>query len=181
MNFYKIIKMKNIIRLTIFLVVIFSLPSFSTKRKVEKKRPEHVQKYIDRFLKVAKNESKKFGIPVSITLAQGILESNSGRSQLSKRHNNHFGVKWYGKGRWAYYTDERPNCRFRVYDTAWESFRDHSILLTTKRYKHLHKLKKTDYKGWAYGLKRAGYATSKSYAQTLIKIIEDFDLDKFEK
>ncbi len=114
-------KIEQIIKISILLVVIFLLPSFSTKRKVEKKRPDYVQKYIDRFLKVAKAESEKFGIPVSITLAQGILESNSGRSQLARKHNNHFGVKWRGKGRWAYYTGEGPNCEFRVYDPAWES------------------------------------------------------------
>ncbi len=174
-------KIEQIIKISILLVVIFLLPSFSTKRKVEKKRPDYVQKYIDRFLKVAKAESRKFGIPVSITLAQGILESNSGRSQLARKHNNHFGVKWRGKGKWAYYTDERPNCKFRVYNTAWESYRDHSILLSTKRYSHLHKLKKTNYKSWAFGLKKAGYATAPNYAYTLIKIIEDFDLDKFDR
>ena len=141
------------------------------------KIPKHVDKYISRFLKVAKYEADKFNIPVSIKLAQGILESNAGRSQLSRKQNNHFGMKWRGKGKYAVYRDDTPKDRFQVYKSAWYSWRHHSLLLaTSKRYKHLTKLNRMQYKKWAYGLKKAGYATSSHYAESLIKVIEKYNL-----
>lgn len=140
--------------------------------KPTKQQPEHVQKYVDRFLKTAQEEAELFNIPVSIKLAQGILESHSGRSQLAKRHNNHFGKKWAGVGKYEVYKDDTPKDKFQVYTSAWWSYRDHSKLLAGKRYKHLLNLPRTDYKKWAHGLKKAGYATNPIYAQALIKLID---------
>lgn len=144
------------------------------------KIPEHVDKYIKRFLKTAKYEADKFNIPVSIKLAQGIIESNAGRSELSRKHNNHFGMKWRGSGKYAVYRDDSPRDRFQVFKTAWRSYRAHSLLLTSPRYKHLTKLHRSQYKKWAYGLKKAGYATAPHYAETLIKVIEKNNLWKYD-
>ena len=167
----------------ILLILLASILCLSlTQKKTKKsKTPPHVERYIQRFLKTAKYESKKFNIPVAITLSQGILESQAGKSLLTRKYNNHFGIKWTGKGKYAVFADERPDCRFRVYSTAWESYRAHSILLTTNRYKHLTKLPKTNYKRWARGLKKAGYATDPKYAERLIQIIEQYDLAKYDR
>jgi flagellum-specific peptidoglycan hydrolase FlgJ len=143
--------------------------------------PTHVDKYIKRFLKTAKQEAELFNIPVSIKLAQGILESNAGRSELSRKHNNHFGMKYRGTGKYAVYRDDTPKDRFKVYKSAWRSYRDHSKLLCMSRYSHLRKLKRTDYKSWAYGLKKAGYATAPHYAESLIKVIETYKLYQYDK
>jgi flagellum-specific peptidoglycan hydrolase FlgJ len=156
----------------------FATPANAGKYSV-KPRPEHVEKYVNRFLNTAMSEAEKYNIPVSIKLAQGILESNAGRSELSRKHNNHFGMKWH-KGRnekYTVYRDDTPRDRFVVYKSAWRSYRDHSKLLSGySRYSHLTKLKRTQYKKWAYGLKRAGYATSPRYAESLINVIETYDL-----
>jgi flagellum-specific peptidoglycan hydrolase FlgJ len=143
--------------------------------------PTHVDKYIKRFLKTAKQEAELFNIPVSIKLAQGILESNAGRSELSRKHNNHFGIKYRGTGKFAVYRDDTPKDKFQVYRSAWRSYRDHSKLLCMERYSHLRKLKRTDYKKWAYGLKKAGYATAPHYAESLIKVIETYKLYQYDK
>jgi flagellum-specific peptidoglycan hydrolase FlgJ len=142
--------------------------------------PPHVDSYIKRFLATAKQEAKLFNIPVSIKLAQGILESSAGRSDLSRKHNNHFGIKHRGKGKFAVYRDDTPRDRFQVYKSAWFSYRDHSKLLCMERYSHLRKLKRTEYKKWAYGLKKAGYATAPHYAQSLIKVIETYKLYQYD-
>ena len=151
--------------------------------KPVKQKPAHVEKYIKRFLKTAQREAELYNIPVSITLAQGIIESNSGRSDLSRKHNNHFGMKWHRsrKERYAVYKDDTPKDRFVVYRSAWWSYRDHSKLLVSARYRHLTKLKRTDYKRWAHGLKKAGYATAPHDATALINIIQTYDLDKYDK
>jgi LysM repeat protein len=122
------------------------------------------------------------GIPASITLAQGILESGNGNSTLAKEANNHFGIKCHGWNGPGYYMDDdaKDEC-FRVYASASESFEDHSQFLMKTRYADLFKLKITDYKGWAKGLKKAGYATSPTYANRLIDIIEDSQLDKLDR
>jgi flagellum-specific peptidoglycan hydrolase FlgJ len=142
------------------------------------------QMYVKRFAEVAKSEMRKFGIPASIILAQGLIESNAGHSRLSKENNNHFGMKCFSKkckkGHCANFTDDSHKDFFRKYETAWESYRAHSILLGGKRYKHLKKLKKSDYKGWAFGLQKAGYATDKRYAKKLIHIIEEMKLYQFD-
>ncbi|MBP3419872.1 MAG: glucosaminidase domain-containing protein [Marinifilaceae bacterium] len=131
--------------------------------------------YIHKYSELAVKEMKRTGVPASISLAQGILESNSGRSTLAVKAKNHFGIKchdWQGKG--FYMDDDAPNECFRHYDDVEESWRDHSDFLRTRpRYSFLFDLKATDYKGWAKGLKSAGYATSPTYAEKLIKIIEE--------
>jgi flagellum-specific peptidoglycan hydrolase FlgJ len=154
-------------------------PKKTTLNKVDK-----VTAYVERFKKTAMKEQELFGIPASITLAQGIIESNSGKSSLSRKYNNHFGMKWR-KGRkekFVIYADDRPDDRFVVYKSSWRSYRDHSKLLTNApRYKKLFKLKRTDYKGWAKGLKECGYATNKNYDKILISVIEKYDLAKYDK
>ncbi len=138
--------------------------------------------YIETFKAVAIEEMNKYGIPASITLAQGISESGSGNSSLAKYANNHFGIKctsdWKGK---AYYKDDDQNndC-FRVYKDARESYKDHSEFLKRKRYSSLFELDKNDYKNWAIGLKTAGYATNPKYADMLIGIIEKYKLYQYD-
>lgn len=139
--------------------------------------------YVDRYSQVAQQEMEKFGIPASITLAQGLLESNAGDSKLSRESNNHFGIKCRSKCRACTcrnYTDDNIYDMFRVFDTPWQSFREHSKLLASARYRHLINLDRQDYKAWAYGLKRAGYATDKRYAEKLIRLIETLGLDEYD-
>lgn len=164
--------MKTII--LILAVFLFTSATFPALKKQPKKN--HVERYIDRFLKTAEQEAKLFNIPVSITLAQGIIESNAGRSSLARKHNNHFGVKYRGRGKYAVYADDTPRDKFQVYKSAWWSYRDHSKLLTSKHYRHLTKLSRLNYKAWAKGLKKCGYATEKKYAEILISVIEKYDL-----
>jgi flagellum-specific peptidoglycan hydrolase FlgJ len=153
--------------------------SASGTQKIKKQ-----QNYIKRFAEVARSEMRKYGIPASITLAQGLIESNAGDSRLSKENNNHFGMKCFSKtcnkGHCANFTDDSHKDFFRIYETAWESYRAHSIMLGGDRYKHLKNLKKSDYKGWAIGLQKAGYATDKRYAEKLIHIIEEMQLYQFD-
>jgi len=146
------------------------------------KRLTNTEQYIKRFKSVAIAEMERYGIPASITLAQGILESASGNSELSRKHNNHFGIKCKSSSqKCANYADDKPTDQFRVFKSAWYSYREHSLLLSSSaRYASLFKLKKTDYKRWARGLQRAGYATSKKYASSLIKIIERYNLQIFD-
>jgi len=124
----------------------------------------------------------RVGIPASITLAQGCLESNNGNSRLAVRGNNHFGIKchdWTGKK--VYHDDDRRHECFRSYASAYESYRDHSEFLTTKsRYAPLFEISPHDYRGWAKGLKKAGYATANNYATLLIRIIEENELYKYD-
>lgn len=139
--------------------------------------------YIDKFKDVAIEEMNAYGIPASITLAQGILESGSGNSTLAKFANNHFGVKvtsdWKGKG--YYKDDDKRNDCFRVYNDARESYKDHSEFLKRKRYSALFELDKNDYKNWAYGLKQAGYATNPKYPDLLINLIEKYRLYEYDQ
>ncbi|MGP1514909.1 MAG: glycoside hydrolase family 73 protein [Bacteroidales bacterium] len=137
------------------------------------------ENYIIKYRDIAIANEQQYGIPACITLAQGIIESGSGRSSLSKESNNHFGIKchstWQGKR--TYKDDDNSNDCFRVYDSAEESFRDHSIFLTKgKRYAFLFDLDINDYKGWANGLKQAGYATNPKYPELLVGVIETYDL-----
>jgi len=139
--------------------------------------------YIRTYKDLAVKEMLQYRIPASIILAQGLYESNAGRSLLSKEANNHFGIKCHKD--WTGLTfkqddDTRNEC-FRKYDSPEESFRDHSVYLSTQdRYKPLFKLDITDYKGWAYGLKSCGYATNPQYSEHLIKNIEDYNLNRFD-
>lgn len=141
------------------------------------------EEYILMYKDIAIKEMKKSGIPASITLAQGIHESGSGNSRLAVQANNHFGIKCHGwKGGTIYADDDAPNECFRKYKTPEESFADHSEFLTIhSRYAFLFELRSTDYKGWARGLKKAGYATSPTYAEDLIKVIEKYQLYKYDK
>lgn len=143
------------------------------------------QEYIDKYKDAAIQAMKTHGIPASITLAQGCLESANGNSDLAVRANNHFGIKchndWKGP---TYYKkgDDRGKSCYRKYRSASESFKDHSDFLRYgQRYSFLFDLEITDYKGWSHGLKKAGYATDPKYAQKLIKIIEDYRLYRFDQ
>ena len=138
--------------------------------------------YIKTFSDLAMKEMARVGIPASITLAQGILESNNGNSTLATKGNNHFGIKchdWTGKK--IYHDDDKKHECFRSYGSAYESYMDHSQFLSTRsRYASLFELKPHDYRGWAKGLKKAGYATAPKYADLLIKIIEANELYRFD-
>jgi flagellum-specific peptidoglycan hydrolase FlgJ len=139
--------------------------------------------YIEQYHQVAIQEMSIYKIPASITLAQGVLESRSGTSELTTRSNNHFGIKCHKgwKGRKTYHDDDEKGECFRVYKNPINSFRDHSLFLTLrKRYEGLFELKITDYKRWAKGLKKAGYATDNAYPQKLITIIEEYELYKYD-
>ena len=139
--------------------------------------------FIKKYKDIAIEEMDRTGIPASIKLAQGILESGCGKSQLAINANNHFGIKchnWNGPS-FTMDDDKRNEC-FRKYRNPEESWIDHSeFLLTRPRYAFLFDLPKTDYKGWAKGLKKAGYATASDYAQKLIKIIEEEELYQFDR
>ena len=139
--------------------------------------------YIETYQKSAIEQMTKYKIPASITLAQGILESNNGNSMLAKKGKNHFGIKCHGwKGKKIFADDDVKNECFRSYKTVGESFEDHSLFLTNnKRYQFLFNLKITDYKSWSKGLKKAGYATNSKYAEILIKIIEENKLQVFDQ
>lgn len=143
----------------------------------------NTERYIDLHKATAQNEMSLYGIPASITLAQGILESGSGNGRLSVEANNHFGIKCHGwTGKKIYHDDDAKQECFRKYKDAKYSFRDHSLFLSErKRYSKLFKLKKEDYKGWAKGLKAAGYATDRKYPQKLISLIERYKLYEFDK
>ena len=138
-----------------------------------------VKAYIRRFKQVAITEMDQYHIPASIKLAQGILESNAGKSRLAKKNNNHFGIKCFskscGKGHCSNFSDDHHKDFFRKYESAWASWRAHSKLLNQKRYKPLQD-HGNDYKAWAKGLKKLGYATDKNYEQKLIDKIEQYQL-----
>jgi len=153
------------------------------KEKDVKVYANNTERYIDFHKATAQNEMSLYGIPASITLAQGILESGSGKGRLSVKANNHFGIKCHGwTGKKIYHDDDEKQECFRKYKDAKYSFRDHSLFLSErKRYSKLFKLKKEDYKGWAKGLKAAGYATDRKYPQKLISLIERYQLYEFDK
>ncbi len=140
------------------------------------------EEYVRKYSAVAVSEMYRSGVPASITLAQGLLESGAGQSRLAKEGNNHFGIKCHNwTGGKMYHDDDRKGECFRKYPSADESFRDHSDFLRYKdRYAFLFNLDPTDYEGWAYGLKKAGYATDPSYPAKLIKLIKDYDLSRFD-
>ncbi len=142
--------------------------------------PAAVRAYIAQHKATALRNEKEYGIPATIILAQGILESGAGTSSLTRASNNHFGIKagsrWKGKVHLAW-DDETQKSKFRCYDSAEESYRDHARLLTTNScYRPLFKINIYDYRGWAHGLKKAGYATAPHYAQALIGIIDQYKL-----
>lgn len=139
--------------------------------------------YIERFKAIAIQEMNQYGIPASITLAQGLFESGAGNSELARFANNHFGIKctadWKGKS--YYKDDDQVNDCFRVYDNPEDSFRDHSTFLKRKNYAKLFELDKNDYEGWAKGLKAAGYATNPKYPELLINLIVKYNLDQYDR
>ena len=143
-----------------------------------------IKKYIRRFKDVAIAESEKYGIPASIKMAQAIVESNSGQSSLSTKNNNHFGIKCFSKtckkGHCSNFGDDSHKDFFRKYDSAWESWRAHSQMIVSGRYKPLLN-HGNDYKKWASGLKKLGYATASHYEQTLIGIIEKYHLQTLDE
>jgi flagellum-specific peptidoglycan hydrolase FlgJ len=171
----------NKIFLFILILILFSSWKTNTKKV---NQSETTLQYIERFKKVAIAEHKRFCIPASITLAQGILESASGQSMLVKKTNNHFGIKCFGgcNNKNSYMmADDDPTDRFIKYKSAWYSFRHHSRFLEdNKRYERCFECG-DDYKCWARQLKRCGYATSKTYTKKLIKIIETYQLYKYDK
>ncbi len=140
--------------------------------------------YIEEFGAVAQREQREFGIPASISLAQGLIESRAGTSKLAKSNNNHFGMKCFSrhcrKGHCSNFTDDTHKDFFRKYPNAMDSWRDHSRMLSKGRYAKL-KRHGTNYREWAYGLKSIGYATDRTYAEKLIGVIEKFDLHKFDR
>lgn len=140
------------------------------------------QRYIDRYKDIAIQQMREKGVPASITLAQGCLESGNGLSTLATQGNNHFGIKCHNwTGETIYHDDDEAGECFRRYETAEESFRDHSDFLRYRdRYAFLFELDPTDYKGWAKGLKEAGYATDPNYAAKLIDIIEAYNLTQYD-
>ena len=146
-------------------------------------RNKQYEEYIKKYRDIAVREMKRYHIPASITLAQGLLESGAGQSTLARKSNNHFGIKCGGdwNGRTVSHDDDARGECFRAYKHAEESYEDHSKFLAGRpRYAGLFKLKITDYKGWAHGLKKTGYATNPRYADQLIGIIELYDLHKYD-
>jgi hypothetical protein len=143
-----------------------------------------VKEYVEKFGKVAIEESEKFGIPASVSMAQGIVESRCGESTLAAKNNNHFGIKCFSKncpkGHCSNHTDDTHKDFFRKYNSAWESWREHSKLLSQSRYEPLKKYG-NDYKKWASGLQNLGYATDERYAEKLITIIEKYNLDGLDE
>jgi len=144
---------------------------------------EEIQIYVDNFKEIAQNNMRAHGIPASITLAQGILESGAGKGKLALSANNHFGIKchkeWTGES--VKHDDDAAQECFRKYEHPSESYRDHSLFLTSRpRYSNLFKLDKGDYESWAKGLKSAGYATDVKYPDKLIGLIERFELYKYD-
>lgn len=173
--------MKTKFKIQILIIACLILNSIAVK--AQRLDTTSIVAYIKQYKNIAIEEMKRSGIPASITLAQGIHESSYGTSFLAKNTNNHFGIKckdtWTGKT--FKYTDDAPNECFRVYDNVEESYKDHTEFLKRSRYAGLFLLDKYDYKGWAHGLKSAGYATNPKYAPILIKTIEDFQLYTFDK
>tara|TARA_B000000532_G_C18766683_1_gene362138 strand:- start:36 stop:797 length:762 start_codon:yes stop_codon:yes gene_type:complete len=197
-------------KLLLYIAIIFFAYSCGTKRviynnkktepvkekKVKRSKPKKIkgkkdvvipkinntEDYINYYSSIAMDEMIQFGIPASITLAQGILESGAGRGTLAVQANNHFGIKchdWTGKK--IFHDDDKKQECFRKYDNPEYSYRDHSIFLSNRgRYSFLFDLKKDDYKKWARGLKKAGYATDPKYSQKLIDLIERYQLYNYD-
>ena len=164
----------------LLLLVIFTIWTLALTAQ---KRNTAYENYIEKYKDIAIEQMEEHHIPASITLAQGLLESGAGQSELARRSNNHFGIKCHDewKGKRTYHDDDRRNDCFRVYSSVRDSYEDHSRFLLRPRYARLFKLDQRDYKGWAHGLKACGYATLPTYANRLIGIIELYELDRFDK
>jgi len=153
-----------------------------TIKKTSEKFASSTDEYIAIYSDIAQDEMRQYGVPASITLAQGILESASGKGRLAVKANNHFGIKCHGwTGAKIYHDDDKKRECFRKYKNSKYSFKDHSVFLSSrKRYHKLFMLEKDDYKGWAKELRAAGYATDKKYPQKLIGLIERYELYRFD-
>jgi len=176
--------------------VVYSGTDKRTAKKIENKSPKKVAKqikeldvhtrmkvYVLQYAEMAQKEMKKYGIPASITLAQGLLESQAGMGQLAVKSNNHFGIKCHKgwRGATVLHDDDAKGECFRKYKKVEQSYRDHSEFLSKRtRYSDLFKMKKRDYVSWAHGLKKAGYATDPQYAYKLISLIERYELWQFD-
>lgn len=162
-------------------IILLAIVSLNVTLFAQNKSQAYLN-YIDNYSQLAVIQQKEYGIPASITLAQGLLESGAGQSYFVKNSNNHFGIKcheWTGEK--VYHDDDAKGECFRKYDNVIESYRDHSLFLKNKpRYSFLFDYSPTDYEAWAHGLKKAGYATDPSYAYKLISIIENYELHKFD-
>lgn len=174
-NSYKYSHIPHLIPLLLFL--------FISSHLFGQSRVSTYEIYIENYSDLAIEHMERYKIPASITLAQGILESGAGMSDLARRSNNHFGIKchrgWSG-GR-VFAADDTPNDCFRSYAKVEDSYQDHSeFLVGGSRYRNLFELSITDYKGWARGLQKSGYATDRAYANKLIKLIEDYELYRFD-
>ena len=165
---------------TLILIVTLLCSLFTVQAQI--KWNERYQQYIDQYKDIAIEEMHRWKIPASITLAQGIFESGAGQSELARKGNNHFGIKCNGwEGRKVYHDDDARNECFRAYNSVFESYEDHSrFLVNGQRYRSLFNLKTTDYKGWARGLKAAGYATNPQYADRLIELIQLYKLYEYD-
>ena len=168
--------MRNTILIILLAAVLsaFAVP-------VSEKTPQ--VRYVEKYASLAVDEMYRSGVPASITLAQGLLESRYGLSELATKGNNHFGIKCHNnwQGGKVYHDDDKKGECFRKYDSPEESFRDHSDFLRYRdRYKFLFDLEVNDYRGWVHGLKKAGYATDPAYPAKLIKLIEDYKLYKYD-
>ncbi|MDR1344815.1 MAG: glucosaminidase domain-containing protein, partial [Tannerellaceae bacterium] len=169
----------------IIIAIVYIFSSFASAPIVDEtqaKTPTY-ENYIRKYGALAIAQQKKYHVPASITLAQGLLESGAGQSELARKSNNHFGIKchtgWYGDK--VYYDDNEKDECFRKYKNVEDSFEDHSIFLTGRsRYANLFKLSPKDYRGWAKGLQESGYATDQAYANRLIKLIEDYELYHYD-
>ena len=140
------------------------------------------EEYISRYAEYAMEQMRRYGIPASITLAQGIIESADGKSTLANTANNHFGVKGTYNGNYVLATDEKPNEKFKKYDNVGQSYEDHSKVLMASRYQQYTKnLSPDDYKGWAAGIKKGGYATAGNYVSTIVGVIEGCNLQKYDQ
>ena len=166
-----------------FLLILFTLQCSLFTANAQVRWNERYQQYIDQYKDIAIEEMHRWKIPASITLAQGLFESGAGQSELARKGNNHFGIKCNGwTGRTVYHDDDQRNECFRAYNSVFESYEDHSrFLVNGQRYRSLFDLKTTDYKGWARGLKAAGYATNPQYADKLIEIIQLYKLYEYDK
>lgn len=169
--------MKEIVKVLVAFIMLFG-NAFSMHAAQDN------EAYIKKYCNIAMREMNDYGIPASITLAQGILESAAGTSRLAVQANNHFGIKCHNdwSGEKIYHDDDKNNECFRKYEYAEQSFIDHSQFLKDRaRYSFLFELDKTDYKAWAKGLKEAGYATDPNYPTRLITLIEKYELYKYDK
>lgn len=140
------------------------------------------ESYINQYAECAMEQMRRYGIPASVTLAQGIIESAEGKSMLSRTANNHFGVKGEYNGQYVRADDDKPNEKFKKYDNVGQSYEDHSKVLMGERYqKYTRNLSPDDYKGWAAGIKAGGYATAKNYVSTIVGVIEGANLQKYDQ